>query len=121
MLSARISDRSISAQTVAQQVVNISFVFALALGDASNILMGQNIGANKPTEARNLKNVTYIVAAILVILNIFAIVVPYRYIPYLFNITGPTLPLAQQVLLLVAFVAAFNTCHTVQCGMIKAW
>ncbi len=93
----------------------------LSMGDAGNTLIGQYLGANMPMKAANAKNVTYTLATILVMINVFLILINYRWLPFLFDIEPNALRLARHGLLLAAVVNIFDGFYVVQTSMVKSW
>jgi MATE family multidrug resistance protein len=112
---------SLSAQVVVQQIVWLLYMIMASVGDAGNILIGQYLGANKPREAANAKNVTYTLSVIVLTFNVFFILVTHRWLPYLFSIEPDALSLTRYGLLLAAVVNIFDGLNVVQTGIVKAW
>jgi len=104
-----------------QQMIFLCYGIALSLSDASDVVIGQYLGANKPAQAINAKNVTYILTVIVIIFNFALMVIPYRWTPYLFNTEPSALSLARNGLLVASIFSIFDTWNIVQLGMIKAW
>jgi len=112
---------SLSAQVVVQQMVLLLYTIMASVSDAGNILIGQYLGANKPMEAANAKNVIYTLAAIVLMFNVFFILITHRWLPFLFSIEPDALSLTRYGLLLAAVVNIFDGLNVVQTGMVKAW
>jgi len=119
--AAPLGINSLSAQVVVQQIVWLFYMIMASVADAGNILIGQYLGANKPMEAVNAKNVTYTLSAIVLMFNVLFILVTHRWLPFLFNIEPDALSLARYGLLLAAVVNIFDGMNVVQIGIVKAW
>lgn len=69
--------RSISAQVPIQQMIWLTYMIGLSFSDASDVVIGQYLGASKPLEAINAKNVTYTISAAVMTFNFALMVVPF--------------------------------------------
>jgi multidrug resistance protein, MATE family len=121
LFAAHISDRSLSAQAVVQQIVFMAYLVVSAVGDAGNVLIGQKIGENKPTEAINVKNIIYAVISMFVAVIFILIVAFHSWLPYIFDVEKTAIPLTQHALLLAGVVNVFDGYHVVQASIGKAW
>jgi Na+-driven multidrug efflux pump len=93
----------------------------MSIGDAGNVLIGQHLGAKKPKEAANAKNVTYTLAIVLTLTNMIFVVLTHHWLPYVFNIPASALSLTRNTLLLATVYSAFEGLYIVQLSMVKAW
>lgn len=121
IIVGKLGARSLSAQVVAYQTVMFLYNIAASLHDAGNILIGQYLGANKPQEANNAKNVVYTLAMIIIMIYALFILLTHRWLPFLFNIPMNSLPLAEHVLLLIGIVVIFDGFTLFQTGVAKGW
>ncbi len=121
VFAAGLNVDSLSAQIIVEQVVWLFFLIMSSIGDAGNILIGQYLGAYKPKEAANAKNVIYTFAIILIIFNTFITIFFHYWIPLLYNVQQNALQLARRGLLLCAVFNIFHGIHAVQTDTVKAW
>jgi MATE family multidrug resistance protein len=112
---------SLSAQVVVKQIIWLLYLVMISLGDAATILIGEYIGANKPMQAANAKNVTYAICAIMLMIDAFLLLITHPWLPYLFNIEPDALSLTRYGLLLGAVVSIVDGLSLVQTGIVKAW
>ncbi|CAF1352273.1 unnamed protein product, partial [Didymodactylos carnosus] len=83
-LSATISEQSLTAQTIAYRTECLLYLNSYACAASVNIRIGQYIGANQPSKAKQLKNFIYIATILPVLVNMIFILSLYNWIPLLF-------------------------------------
>ncbi|CAF1205962.1 unnamed protein product, partial [Didymodactylos carnosus] len=103
LFAARLnSSTSLIAQSVAYQIGIFLFLIGQSFAVASNIRIGQYLGANKPDEAKNCKNIAYTMGIIIVLIDMIFIYSTFQWIPLIFNISDPdALNLTRNILLVV--------------------
>ena len=121
LFAAGLSASSLSAQTIVTQTVWFLSLILMSVGDAGNVLIGQHLGANKPKEAINTKNVLYTLTTIVIVINMIFVVLIHHWLPYVFNIPPSTLSIARNVLLVAAIYSIVSGLNIVQISIVKAW
>ncbi|CAF0928092.1 unnamed protein product [Adineta steineri] len=121
VFAASLTPRSLSAQAIVVQVIFFVSLNMMAVGDSSTIFIGQNLGANKPKEAINAKNVTYTLAIILSAINMILLAIIYWWLPYIFEASADTISLARSILLWASLYSIMDGLNNVHLAIIKAW
>ena len=121
IFAARLNARSLAAQVCAYQTMWLVYMVSSSFATAANIRIGQFLGAGKPREAANVKNVTLALGAIIILINITFIVSFHYWFPYVYNTDKEALPLARRALLLVAFMQVWDGYNVINTGIVKAW
>lgn len=119
--AAHLNARSLSAQICAYQTAWFLYLITSSFATAANIRIGQFLGAGKPLEAENTKNVTYAVGAIVIMLNMILIVSTHHWFPSAYNTPTDALSLARRVLLLIALLQIWDGYNVINTGIVKAW
>ncbi len=119
--SARLSARSLSAQVCAYQTAWLFYLITSSFATAANIRIGQFLGSGKPLEAANSKNVTYVVGAMVIFINICLIIIFHYWFPLAYNTDFDALTLARRVLLLIGFFQIWDGYNVINTGIVKAW
>lgn len=119
--AAHLSARSLSAQICAYQTAWFLYLITSSFATAANIRIGQYLGAGKPLEAKNTKNVTYAVGSLVIFLNISLIVTTHHWFPLAYDTQIDALPMARQVLLLIGLFQIWDGYNVINTGIMKAW
>ncbi|CAF4160751.1 unnamed protein product [Adineta steineri] len=121
LFAASLTPRSLSAQAIVVQVISFLSLTMMAVGESGTIFIGQNLGANKPKEAINAKNVTYSLAIILSGINMILLAIIYCWLPYIFEASADTISLARSILLWASLYNLMDGLNNVHLAIIKAW
>ena len=119
--AALLGARSLSAQVCAYQTAWLMYLITSSFATAANIRIGQYLGAGKPLEAENAKNVTYAVGGLVILMNMSLLVTVHHWFPYAYNTEAEALTLARRVLLLVALLQIWDGYNVINTGIVKAW
>ena len=119
--AARLGARSLSAQVCAYQTAWLFYLITSSFATAANIRIGQFLGAGKPMQAANAKNVTYTVGAVVILINICLISIGHYWFPIAYDTGADALTLARRVLLLIAFLQLWDGYNVINTGIVKAW
>ncbi|CAF0930976.1 unnamed protein product [Rotaria sp. Silwood1] len=118
--AAHLSIRSLSAQVCAYQTAWLFYLVTSSFATAANIRIGQLLGSGEPMKAANTKNVTYVVGAIIIIINICLIILFHYWFPFAYDTQSDALTLARRVLLLVALCQIWDGYNVINTGIVKA-
>jgi multidrug resistance protein, MATE family len=121
IFAANLSSRSLSAQICAYQTSWLLYLVTSSFATAVNIRIGQYLGAGKPLQAANTKNVAYTVGAMVILLNVSFILLTFYWFPYAYNTNTDAIPLARRVLLLIALFEFWDGYNVINTGIVKAW
>lgn len=121
LFAARLGVRSLSAQVCAAQTEWLLFLILSAYAMAGNIRVGQFLGAGKPQQARNCKNVIWVVGAVIILANLILVILLHRWIPLVYNTEPEALGLARNVLILIAVMHIWDGYNIISTGIVKAW
>nr|AFK34154.1 unknown [Lotus japonicus] len=101
-------------------MASLTYMISLSFGDASDVVVGQYLGANKPAEAINAKNVSYILTIVIMFFNFSLMAVPSYWTPYLFNTEPSALTLTRQGLLIASVFSFLDPVDVTLLGITKA-
>jgi len=118
--AAHLSARSLSAQICAYQTAWFLYLITSSFATAANIRIGQYLGAGKPLEAKNTKNVTYAVGSLVIFLNMILIVITHHWFPLAYDTQTDALPMARRVLLLIGLLQIWDGYNVINTGIVKA-
>jgi len=121
LFAARLGTKSLSAQVCAAQTEWLLFLITSAYAMAGNIRIGQFLGAGKPQQARNCKNVIWTVGAMIILINLTLVILLHRWIPLVYNTEQEALGLARNVLILIAIMHIWDGYNIISTGIVKAW
>lgn len=93
----------------------------MSVGEAGNILIGQNLGAGEIGGAIKMRKITYIFAAIFTTMNITFVLMTHRWLPHIFSVADNALALTQNILLLSLVYSIFDGLNFVHNAIVKAW
>ncbi|CAF1621295.1 unnamed protein product [Rotaria magnacalcarata] len=120
LFAARLGTKSLSAQVCAAQTEWLLFLITSAYAMAGNIRIGQFLGAGKPQQARNCKNVIWAVGAMIILINLSLVILLHRWIPLVYNTEPEALVLAKNVLILIAIMHIWDGYNIISTGIVKA-
>ncbi|CAF1235216.1 unnamed protein product [Didymodactylos carnosus] len=126
LLAATISERSLTAQTIAYQTETLFYYISYAFGLSANIRIGQYMGANEPSKAKQVTNLLYIVMILPLLVNMILILSLCNWIPLFFiskteKDSAATISFTKKLLIVVAFSQIIDGYQGLQLdGMIKA-
>ncbi|CAF3525731.1 unnamed protein product [Rotaria socialis] len=120
LFAAHLNVDSLSAQTCAYQTAWLVYSITASFATAANIRIGQFLGSGKPNEAANAKNVTYVIGAVVIFINICLIVIFHRWFPLAYNTKADALTLARRTLLLIGFMQLWDGYNVINTGIVKA-
>ena len=119
--AAYLGAQSLSAQVCAYQTAWLLYMVTSSFATAANIRIGQFLGAGKPLQAANAKNVTYAVGILVILMNMSLLISTHYWFPFAYNTEAGALPLARRVLLLVALLQIWDGYNVINTGIVKAW
>lgn len=119
--AASLGARSLSAQICAYQSSWLFYLITASFATAANIRIGQFLGAGKPLEAANTKNVTYALGALVILFNMSLLLIVHYWFPLVYKTEKDALTLARRVLLLIVIFQLWDGSNIINTGIVKAW
>jgi MATE family multidrug resistance protein len=121
VLLGRFGAEIVASHTIAMNLGGLTFMFPLALGMASTIRVGFNLGAGRPDLARRTARVAVASTVLIAMVCAFAVVVGREVIAGLYTKDGTVLVLAAELMLFVAVFQLFDNCQATAIGALRGY
>ena len=107
-LLARAGEAHLAAHVIVVRIAMVSFLPGYAIAEASGVLVGQSIGAKRPTQAREAhRSATHLSLGLMGLCGVVFVAMPDPLIR-IFGADAMVMEIARQVLLLAAFIQLFD-------------